>query len=67
MAGIEAAAGAPPALRRGGLGELQVQGGQVRQDPVLADIGVPEPVRAAAAGGGITVAAPVGGLAVGLG
>jgi hypothetical protein len=57
---------APPALSSGGLGEQQVQGGQVRQDPVLADVGVLELAMAAPAGGGVAVAAPVGGLAVGL-
>ena len=54
----------PPALRDGGLGEPQVQGGQMRQDPVLADVGVLDPAQAAAAGGGAAVTAPVGGLAI---
>ena len=62
---VGAAAGAPSPLWCGRLGELQVQGAQVRQDPVLADVGVLKPARAARAGGGVAVAAPVGGLAVG--
>ena len=42
---VDAAPGAPPPLSSGRLGEQQVQGGQVRQDPVLADVGVLEPSR----------------------
>jgi hypothetical protein len=64
---VDAAAAAPPPLSSGRLGEQQVQGGQVQQDPVLTDVGVLEPARAAPAGGGVAVAAPVGGLAVGPG
>jgi hypothetical protein len=40
MPDVETAAGALPALLCGGFGELRVQSGQVRQDPVLSDIGV---------------------------
>ena len=43
------------------------QGGQVRQDLVLADVGVLRPGRVRARGAGVAVAAPVGGLAVGPG
>ena len=40
---VDAAAAAPPPLSSGRLGEQQVQGGQVQQDPVLTDVGVPSP------------------------
>jgi len=59
---------APSPSRFSGLpGEQQVQRGQVRHDDVLADVGVPRPLRAGRAGGGMPVAAPVGGPAVGPG
>jgi len=63
----DAAAGAPSPLSCGRVGELQVQGGQVRQDPVLADVGVLRPTRIRFHGGCVAVAAPVSRLAVGPG
>jgi hypothetical protein len=47
--------------------EADAQGGQVRQDLVLTDIGVLRPAWFRAGGAGVAVAAPVGGLAVGPG
>ena len=61
---VDPAAGAPPALSSGRLGEQQVQGGQVRHDAVLANVGVRGPIRVGRAGGGVAMAAPVGGLAI---
>ena len=48
-------------------GEQDADRGQVRQDLVFADVGVPRSARAWAGGAGVAVAAPVGGLAVGPG
>lgn len=41
-----------------------MQGGQVRQDPVLPDGGVLRPTRVRKAGGDVAVTVPVGGLAI---
>ena len=46
-------------------GEQQVQDGQVRHDLILADIGVLLPPGVRGGGGCVTVAAAVGGPAVG--
>jgi hypothetical protein len=61
---VDSAAGAPPPLSSGGLGEQHMKGGQVRDDEVLADVSVLRMLWAGRAGGGVAVAAPVGGLAV---
>jgi len=42
-------------------GQEHVQGGQVRQDPVLADVQVPRPRRVRRRGARVPVTAPVGG------
>ncbi len=68
--GIGSAAGAASSARgrmRGALmcaGQLAVQGGQLRQDLVLADVCVLRPGGIGPDGAGVAVAAPVGGLAV---
>ena len=63
----DAAAGAPSPLSCGRVGELQVQGGQVRQELVLAHIGVLGPGRVRCHDAGAAVPASVRGLAVGPG
>jgi hypothetical protein len=60
---VDSAACAPPPLSCG-LGEQQMEGGQVRHDEILADVGVLRPGRIGRGGGGVAVAAPVGRLAV---
>jgi len=54
--GVSSAARAPPP---GGLGagQQQVQGGEVRQDAVLADVGILRPGRIGRGGAGVTVTA----------
>ncbi len=64
---VGSAPGAAPPWSAFGLGEQQVQGGQVRHDQGLAEVGVLRAFRARRAGGGVAVAAPVGGVAVGPG
>jgi hypothetical protein len=54
---VDSASGAPPVLASGVLGEQQVQGGQVRHDEILADVGVLRPRWAGRGGGGVAVAA----------
>ncbi len=56
---VDSAAGALAAGGRLLPGQQQVQGGQVRQDSILADAGVLQPVRARRGGAGVTVATPV--------
>jgi len=66
LAALPEADEAPPASgSRLCPGEEQVQGGQVRQDPVLADVQVSRPPRIRRRSTGIPVVAPVGGSAVG--
>src|SRR5580692_11115436 len=52
---------------RCGSGEQQMQGRQVRQELVLADVGVLRAGRVRCHGAGVAVPAPVGGLAIGPG
>jgi len=70
---VQPAAGTPPTAPGAGFGagfgagQEQVQGRQVRQDAVLADVGVLRPGGVGGDGAGVAVAAAVGGFAVGPG
>jgi hypothetical protein len=65
--GIHSAAGPAPSACLGdlGAGQQETKGGQLRQGVVLPDVGVPRPIRVGRGGGGVPVAAPVRGPAVG--